>query len=156
MTIKECQEKHKALWNWIADETERTGKLVQKEAYFVEKEISNLPEFDCYACQFGIEKTEQLNLNKCQGCPISWEKIYGKPRVFGKSKCCCVHNKNESAYRQLVECWFATLISGNAPSRVVKKCAELAREVANYPFVSEKELEVLLLNKEHEEEEDEV
>lgn len=151
MTIKECQERHKALWNWIVDETERTGKLVQKEAYFVEKEISDVPEYDCYACQFGIDKTEGFGFVRCQGCPISWEEIYGKPREFDGSKHCCIDRESGSAYRRLFECWLSGLISGNVPTYAVKKYAELAREIANYPFVSEKELEVLLSNKEHEE-----
>lgn len=149
MTIKECQEEHKKLWNWIADETERTGTAVSKQDYF----LHYFPDvdFSCFACEYDRQRKDVLLRNifkiRCRFCPIHWETIIpnymsGK-RSSGSVYEACVEQAYSTAYLK----WFDFQTTGLTPEKLskedVKLVAGYAREIANYPFLTEEELENL-------------
>lgn len=72
MTLEEMLVKHKALWNWIADETERRKGVVTKAEYFEKNNIS-APENDCYGCEYAKQFTDGEFIRcLCEECPFDW------------------------------------------------------------------------------------
>lgn len=128
MTIKECQEKHKKLWNWIADETERTGKIIHKRDYFTEMGIQKNPRHNCWACAYDRERLEDWTL-ACTKCPIDWKKYHNWP--FRHTFC---EIGETSPYRK----WLIMVVSNDdnieLEEETVKELVRLAREIANLPF----------------------
>ncbi len=70
MTKQEAIAKHRKMWNWIADETERRKIAVGKEMYFDAMNISgkDLPLHNCYCCEYDSNNGEY----DCNSCPIEW------------------------------------------------------------------------------------
>lgn len=54
LTKEEAIKKHREMWNWIADETERTNCCTSKFMYFESKNISSkeIPYHYCYCCEY--------------------------------------------------------------------------------------------------------
>lgn len=74
MTFEEAVMKHRAMWNWIADETERRREIVDKKDYF---DAHNIPPYSvdnrCYCCAYvnGLpEDTRHLSCGEL--CPVVW------------------------------------------------------------------------------------
>ena len=73
MTKKEAVENHRKMWLWIAEETLKRKKKMEKEDYFKEvrpglKSVLN----DCFCCQY----VSNIGSNLCIKCPIIWDKTY--------------------------------------------------------------------------------
>lgn len=58
-------EKHRKMWNWIADETEKRKQIVRKTDYFEEHPNETVPYMLCYCCDFNFNYP-------CGSCLISW------------------------------------------------------------------------------------
>ena len=64
---------HRKMWNWIADMTEKLNRKIEKDEYFTEMEINNVPYLECYCCEF-----KRYNPNCCnECCIIDWGKDKG-------------------------------------------------------------------------------
>lgn len=55
------------MWNWIADETEKRNKTVNKWEYFEDNliPVDDRPEADCYLCEI-------VGDHGCECCPVNW------------------------------------------------------------------------------------
>lgn len=135
VTIEECQKEHRALWNWIADETERTKSAVSKWDYFKcfmggSWRIRNF----CFACQFVCDKAERLKID-CKQCPIDWDKVSG---CEGWRAYSC--EQDDSPYCKWKELW--DRFKFTKPSeKELEQYVALARQIANLPFKEEVERE---------------
>ncbi|MFR2774805.1 MAG: hypothetical protein ACLTBR_03125 [Anaerostipes sp.] len=74
LTKQEAIKLHRKMWNWIADETERTGKFCDKYEYF---DVMKIPRGDCpralcYCCEYAIQKSGEEYENRCKCCPLYW------------------------------------------------------------------------------------
>lgn len=130
MTIKECQEEHKKLWNWIADETEKWGYPVLKQEYFKYVERLSVPRHGCFACQFALDNTgNHFMVNACDKCPIKWNKNEVARHVHHSF---CEH-LDYSPYRK----WLWGVEMYKSHPEIIKELSKLAREIANLPFKEE-------------------
>ena len=117
LTLKETIEKHRKLWNWIANETEKRQKIVLKEENpMVQKDK---PQSKCYCCQFVIEQT---GCKGCEICPLNW----GKRRDGFFSLC----TDDNTLYKR----WNFIIRVDNENW---EEAAKLAREIANLPLKPE-------------------
>lgn len=76
LTKKEAIKKHRHMWNWIADETERIGRLfVGKDDYFDAMGISDedRPDSLCYCCEYAIQANGGDSFCCCRYCPLDWK-----------------------------------------------------------------------------------
>lgn len=78
MTVEEMLVKHKTLWNWLADETERRKGAVTKSEYFRKNKIP-APEHDCYGCEYAKQFTDdEFIRHLCTECPFDWRNAAGR------------------------------------------------------------------------------
>lgn len=74
MTKQEAIKEFKKQYNWMADETEKRERIVEKKEYFKEnglKEVCN----HCYCCEY----VDQFSSGEpCKNCPIDWGVISGE------------------------------------------------------------------------------
>ena len=61
LTKKEALEKTVHMWRWIAEECERLKTVISKQTYFECHNISNIPRFRCFLCEYQI----QYEVNTC-------------------------------------------------------------------------------------------
>lgn len=109
MELKKAIENHRKMWNWIADETEKQKRAVDKwEYYFAMKIFSkNIPFENCYCCEYTIINQR----DSCNNCIVKW--------TDGG----CMKTEN-SEYRK----WVNAKFRGD-----YKQAAKLARIIANLP-----------------------
>lgn len=107
LTREEAIQKHRELWNWIADETERRQDFVSKEEYYYEHPESIRPLSLCFCCQYVAERSDYI-LSDCLAlCPIKWETG------------CCENSRGEYREWRRAEDWL--------------EAAKYARIIANLP-----------------------
>ena len=85
LTREEAIRKHREMWNWIAGETEKQKRCMDKWEYFTSHGITeeNLPNMQCFCCEY--TKSEP-----CGKCPVIWGDTllaacsdpYGEYRLF--------------------------------------------------------------------------
>lgn len=73
ITKSEAIANHRKMWNWIADETLRQERKVEKWEYFKANEITDIPYGECYCCEY----VNNRNCADCSDCPIDWGGKYG-------------------------------------------------------------------------------
>ena len=120
LSREDAIKNHRKMWNWIADETLKRGRPVSKIEYFDEigmpEEIR--PYFNCYCCEYDLNNNDEPGW-WCKNCPVDWrtlpDKLKRKNRICTKS----FYNKWE--------------IEKNRAYPDYKKCAKLARKIANLP-----------------------
>lgn len=81
---------HRKLWNWIADETRRKKRKVDKDEYPLFK-IFHITSY-CWCCEYARRKNKIV---RCKECPIDWgyrnagetciRNLYGKWRETDKA-----------------------------------------------------------------------
>lgn len=64
LTREQAIKNFRKMWNWIADETEKRQTIVQREDYFKENNIVEIPTLYCYVCA--------VTYLGCWNCPIKW------------------------------------------------------------------------------------
>lgn len=71
ITKREAIEKHRELWNMIADKTEETNNFVTKRGsgYFDDYSEDDVPLNNCFCCEFD-ESLEHGSA--CNMCPLWW------------------------------------------------------------------------------------
>lgn len=114
---------HRKLWNWIADETERTHKCVDKWDAFNHFGW-NCISGTCWCCMYVRWKRKyQPSETGCENlCLVDWGTI----ESTGENMCCVFNDRfgEESAF----EYWEARCCDGDW-----KKAAQAARIIANLP-----------------------
>ena len=80
LTRRQALNKHRKMWNWIADETEKRGEIVEKRDYFamLHKENPFLSVLhNCYCCEYNATHTLKNSDEPCDCCPINWGINHG-------------------------------------------------------------------------------
>lgn len=83
MTRKEATSKHRKMWRWIARETKKRKRVVDKRDYFDEMKIPDdeIPINQCYCCHYAVGWLNKLGLDKdlrrmhdqrCRYCLVHW------------------------------------------------------------------------------------
>ena len=72
LTREEAIRRHRLMWNWIADETEKTGKPVDKIDAFEHfgwdrGEVLS----SCWCCEYARHPWQKDEI-KCDFCPLDW------------------------------------------------------------------------------------
>lgn len=110
ITREEAIRRHRLMWNWIADETERRGDPVHKRAAF--KHFcwdKNDAQSTCWACTFAEVRAVSSG---CHRCPLVWTGGY------------CANDDENGLYDQWQDAYW---------NRETKTAADLARQIANLP-----------------------
>lgn len=80
LTRVEAIQKHREMWNWIADEIGKTGKIKTKDDY-LNKFYPNTELFRrCFLCDY-VEKEHK---GDCRECPLIFSKA-------GSEECSCIN-----------------------------------------------------------------
>ncbi len=68
LTLIESLELCRDMWAWLAERP-----LARKFEYFNEHEALDIPEADCYACEYD---SQQYTKHTCEACPLNglWKK----------------------------------------------------------------------------------
>lgn len=76
LTKDEAIRLHREMWRWIAEETEKQGRKVEKREYFKTMGVAedDEPYLGCYCCEF-LSQWQRHNYCKkscAELCPLDW------------------------------------------------------------------------------------
>lgn len=117
LTKEEAIKRHRQLWNYIADESERTGKPVSKKQVFAYFGWSFWTKSLCWCCEYCG--------SHCHKCPIKWP---------GNNGYIC--NNPESPYNKLLvaESLYSDFYHNSKKAeKYLNDYIKYAREIANLP-----------------------
>lgn len=129
LTKEQAIAAHRKMWNWIADETEKQERVMDKSDYFEMHQIApdDRPLLDCYACEYGAELAgSEAHQDRCRFCPLCWGS-----RADNRM---CV-NVSPRAYN-----WYGDWLRANN----WKEAAEIARRIAEVPESNEEQENIYL------------
>ena len=111
ITKSEAIANHRKMWRWIAEETLKQERKVEKWEYFKEHGIRrlNIPLCQCYCCEYGFDA------GVCPDCPVEWGGEYDT----------CLDRDNCYDHKGLYALW------EREPNYL--KAAELAKKIAELP-----------------------
>lgn len=72
LTREQAIAEFRKMWNWIADETERRNRVVEKIEYFEENGLEEVVN-DCFLCEYDAQC--DANYPACYFCPIYFGKM---------------------------------------------------------------------------------
>lgn len=109
LTKEEAIRRHRLMWNYIADETEKTGEPIDKSDALIHFGWEKIPFNLCWCCEYANQNYNTL-CDLCCFCPIKW-----------KTELCCDKGGE-------YDMWCRYIQDGN-----YEKAAEMARVIANLP-----------------------
>ncbi|MFR2774759.1 MAG: hypothetical protein ACLTBR_02895 [Anaerostipes sp.] len=115
LTREEAIELHRKMWNWIADETEKTGRFIQKDDYFLA--THNIPAHFCYCCEYAIQQNNGEFIGRCKYCPLDWRNRLNEYM--------CQNNVTVRDHQGLYGRWTF--------EKDIQERSRLARQIANLP-----------------------
>lgn len=126
ISLEDLVAHHRGMWNWIANETEKKGRVVRLEEYArLNPHVYELANED-YACEYATYCYEKVNGQTgenglfCVYCLFDWPET----NVHGY-KSCTYWDFSEGAEKNIYD----RFLSETDPA----KYAELARSIANMP-----------------------
>ena len=146
LTIEETIEKHRKMWNWVADNcNEKTGKSVYELIkMFIHNNEENPNLFvNSYCCEYAAQQVGRRNhyMGRCRYCPLDWgsqRSMYGCQHLIDESQ-------EDGLYIRAIR------LSDNGNYEEAQK---VAREIAN--LLENKSLEKLLYYQKKDNKEDNV
>ncbi|MFR2774814.1 MAG: hypothetical protein ACLTBR_03175 [Anaerostipes sp.] len=116
LTKKKAIASHRKMWNWIADETERSKNYVDESDYFKAMKVpdGDEPAFDSYCCEYAIQQNNGEFIGACKYCPLDWKSESDLAMCEVKE----VWGDDEGLYEE----WRQAHVKDNA---------KIAREIAN-------------------------
>lgn len=69
MTKRQAIRHHRRMWNWIANESEKTGIFKGKQDYF--NKFGGNIRHNCYLCHYAYQKP--FSKSMCENCPLYWK-----------------------------------------------------------------------------------
>lgn len=121
LSKQQAIKEHRKMWNWIADEIEKTGHEVTKYDYLRQSEYAyERIRADCFLCDYIRNTGDGL----CGHCPLVWYK--DDDRFVGRTM--CIDPKSP---------YFKYLLhdtKGKTYEEWVKESSKYAREIANLPI----------------------
>lgn len=134
LTKEECVRRHRLLWNWIADETEKTGEPINKSDAFKhfgwdEYEVRS----SCWCCEWVYSKWK-WNLDfdgvgyklACSCCPLDWSN--GEKKIL-EADCRNIRTSDGHIGLGLFQQWVNVTFYEKDPI----KASKIARIIANLP-----------------------
>ena len=118
---RKALQEHRKMWNWIADEIERTGLPVGKYEYLKDSPYRTNLTADCFLCEY----TRDTYGGKCNNCPVIWYKNDDKFKASVYTPCI----EPKSPYYKFL----MNDIRGVTYEEWVTSRVKYAREVANLP-----------------------
>lgn len=119
LTREEAIAEHRKMWNWIADNSEYYGRVMQKSHYMVQHGFENILN-DCFCCEYS-KYFSHLGFGLCDSCPLIWyegqEEVPLPPSTFH----CYCFTKGSPYYE----------LSRLETEKNVEEFAAKAREIAN-------------------------
>lgn len=117
LTREQAIIEFRKMWNWIADETEKRQKVVDKQTYFRENYLE-IVNSACWCCEYGSQAVMNDLVDKgCDACPIDFgdhrEGIWESP---------CIRDSSP------FDGWIISVWLKNW-----KSAAKYARQIANLP-----------------------
>ena len=142
LTREEAIRRHRLMWNWIADETEKTEKFIDKHDAF--KHFGwNLYDAvsSCWCCTYAKNLWEKDKTNKekcfCDFCPLDWsggENIIDATCANIPSNL-VIEGSLPVSMPGLYNLWFkySNLIRNDRYEPDIGKSVVIARTIANLP-----------------------
>lgn len=130
LTREEAIRRHRLMWNWIADETEKTGELITKKDAFKHFGWNISHAFvSCWCCEWAYRKSyvdldNQASL--CSYCPLNWSN--GEKKIL-KATCSRIMTNDGYVNAGLYEQWFFRTYEEEDHA----EASRLARIIANLP-----------------------
>lgn len=126
LTREEAIRRHRLMWNWIADETEKTGELITKKDAFKHFGWARIEAvLSCWCCEWVYLKYNKFD-SPCSYCPLDWSN--GEKKIL-EADCCnirtCDGDTGHGLYRQ----WLNVTSYEKDPT----EASRLARIIANLP-----------------------
>lgn len=110
---------HRALWKWIADETESRKKTVSKNKSTMVKKLN--PYNNCFLCEYAFSASGRKSVD-CTKCPLEWGTEKRTIGIMGELIGQC--EDGESKYIS----WINAVVSDDW-----EEAARLARDIENLP-----------------------
>lgn len=114
LTKEKTIELHRKLWNYIADESEKQGRIIEKIDAFDHFGWDKYISFYCWCCEYDDQHNQD-----CSSCPIKWPG----------GRC----TMPESPYTIYRNCNYDFLFWHDKNKENVEKAVKAAREIANLP-----------------------
>lgn len=117
---------HRKLWNWIANESLKLKRKVDKSEYFDAMGIVHEPENRCYLCEYDLHH----GISMCDYCLVDWKYCGDVSSYDYKSECytnMCIH-KYDYDYMNVYGYWC------QVPDYDYNTAAKLAYIIANLPI----------------------
>lgn len=116
LTREQAITEHRKMWRWIAEQYKNECDLSPhqlKKIYLLKKgyDDSFLIQSCCFLCEYTRE-----GHRGCDNCPLIWGTI---------GDCMGTSNEHRGLYGQLIDCYLNR--------EDMKKCAKLARKIAELP-----------------------
>lgn len=134
LTREEAICRHRLMWNWIADETEKTGEPIDKSDAFKhfgwdEYEVRS----SCWCCEWVYSKWKwNLDFDRvgyklaCSYCPLDWST--GEKEIL-EATCSTITSNDGHTKAGLYDQWyFGTILLGDPI-----EASKVARIIANLP-----------------------
>lgn len=134
LTREEAIRRHRLMWNWLADETEKTGEpIIKSDAFnhFGWKAADVFALCWCCECDWAYRKSD-VNFFKddqhtlCSYCPLDWSN--GEKKIL-KATCSKIMTKDGYLNAGLYKQWFFRIYREGDYAEASK----LARIIANLP-----------------------
>lgn len=132
LTREEAIRRHRLMWNWIADETEKTGEPIGKHDAFIHFGWARSEALSsCWCCEWVCENWK-LDSDKfdfesaCSSCPLDWSN--GEKKIL-KATCSKIMSNEGHINAGLFEQWYFGTNRGKDPI----EAARIARIIGNLP-----------------------
>ena len=132
LTREEAIRRNRLMWNWIADETEKTGETITKKDAFKHFGWNISHAFAlCWCCEWA-HRERNLDLYKdnfksvCFYCPLDWSN--GEKKIL-KATCLDIMTNDGYVNDGLYEQWFFKTCGEEDHA----EASRLARIIANLP-----------------------
>lgn len=124
ITKEQAIQEHRKMWNWIADETEKTRVRHTKLNYILNNTTMHdrlylIEHASCFCCVYGHNKHMQdcHSGSKCDHCPLEWGSD------LDRYMCTSMYSPNDG--KGLYTKWY------DAPN--IETTVKYARQIANLP-----------------------
>lgn len=119
LTREEAIQKHRDMWNWIADKIEKEKKYVWKKDYMKAHGYDGIVS-NCFCCHYAAQ-TIIVRTPICNRCPLLWTEEQKTYRESSALKCYCVTEGSP----------FNDYLDLDSDGSDMEEHARLARAIAN-------------------------
>ena len=117
LTREQAITEHRKMWRWVAEQYKNECNIDPyqlKKIYLLKNgyDDSFLIQSRCFLCEY----VRELRYGGCNSCPLIWGIA---------ENCMETSDGHGGLYRQLIDCYYF--------NHDIKKCAQLARQIAELP-----------------------